>query len=239
MGTYGAAALVVSLGLRAALLVQLDSAMPLTITGFGYCPDGTLYLDSAFNITFVPTSMFVGARSFEYYLDDGYGGTQKDELYEAAITDEPITIELGIGSFRINDEDTTKAAVPLKLKALVRERTITEQPYAGTERPEVLARYYVLGFADTAEVLAAYARQLGSDPDGWVYLTGTSDEIAAVARAYGVVFQRKPDGEVVHNLLTSICDRGGNLRVQYMGMAFNPDEFAHDVRDLIAEVDPP
>ena len=92
---------------------------------------------------------------------------------------------------------------------------------------------------DTAEVLAAYAQQLGSGPVGWVYLTGTSDEIAAVARAYGVVFQRKPDGEVVHNLLTSICDRGGNLRVQYMGMAFDPDAFAHDVRDLIAEVDPP
>lgn len=92
---------------------------------------------------------------------------------------------------------------------------------------------------DTAEVLAVYAQQLGSDPVGWAYLTGTSDEIAAVARAYGVVFQKKPDGEVVHNLLTSICDRGGNLRVQYMGMAFDPDDFEHDVRDLMAEADAP
>lgn len=94
-----------------------------------------------------------GTVGFWMVNDDGYGGAQKDELYEAAITDEPITIELGIASFRINEEDTTKAAAPLKLKALVRERTITEQPYAGTDRPEVLARYYVLGFADTAEVL--------------------------------------------------------------------------------------
>lgn len=92
---------------------------------------------------------------------------------------------------------------------------------------------------DNAEVLATYARQLGSDPAGWVYLTGSSDEIAEVAHAYGVVFQKKPDGEVIHNLLTSICDRNGILRVQYMGMAFDPDGFEHDVRDLMAEAGVP
>lgn len=91
---------------------------------------------------------------------------------------------------------------------------------------------------DTAPVLASYAQQLGSDAAGWTYLTGTPDEIARVAHAYGVVFQRQPDGEVVHNLLTSICDRSGNLRVQYMGMAFDPDRFEQDVRDLMAEAAP-
>ena len=40
-----------------------------------------------------------------------------------------------------------------------------------------------------------------------------------------------PTARSVHNLLTSISDRRGVLRVQYMGMAFDPDEFEHDVRD--------
>ena len=54
-----------------------------------------------------------------------------------------------------------------------------------------------------------------------------------------MVFEKRPDGEVVHNLLTSINDRRGVMRVQYLGMAFDPDEFEHDVRELMAEAVPP
>ena len=92
---------------------------------------------------------------------------------------------------------------------------------------------------DRPDVLEGYGRGMGSDPGGWAYLTGTAEEIAAVAHAYGVVFEKRPDGEVVHSLLTSISDRSGTMRVQYMGMAFDPDEFEHDLRDLMAEAVPP
>lgn len=92
---------------------------------------------------------------------------------------------------------------------------------------------------DRPDVLARYGRDLGCDPGGWAYLTGSAAEIAEVAHAYGVVFEKRPDGEVVHNLLTSICDRSGTMRVQYLGMAFDPDEFAHDIRGLMAEAVPP
>ena len=92
---------------------------------------------------------------------------------------------------------------------------------------------------DRPDVLAGYGRDMGSDPAGWAYLTGSADQIAKVAHAYGVVFEKRPDGEVVHNLLTSICDRTGTMRVQYLGMAFDPDEFEQDVRGLMAEAMPP
>lgn len=92
---------------------------------------------------------------------------------------------------------------------------------------------------DRPDVLEGFGRGMGSDPDGWAYLTGTIEEIATVAHAYGVAFEKRPDGEVVHSLLTSISDRRGIMRVQYMGMAFDPDEFEHDLRDLMAEPVPP
>ncbi len=92
---------------------------------------------------------------------------------------------------------------------------------------------------DLPDVLARYGSDMGCDPGGWAYLTGTADAIAAVARAYGVVFEKRRDGEVTHNLLTSISDRHGRIRVQYMGMAFDPDEFEHDLRTLMAEAVPP
>ena len=88
---------------------------------------------------------------------------------------------------------------------------------------------------DTPEVLLDYARSLGSDLSGWAYLTGSPATIRDVARKYGVFHRRHSDGEVEHNLLTSLVDRGGTLRVQYMSERFDPGELLHDIRDLIAE----
>jgi protein SCO1/2 len=88
---------------------------------------------------------------------------------------------------------------------------------------------------DTPEVLAGYAGALGFDPSGWVFLTGSPAAIKRVARSYGVFHDRRSGGEVDHNLLTSLIDREGTLRVQYMGERFDPGELLHDLRDLIAE----
>ena len=88
---------------------------------------------------------------------------------------------------------------------------------------------------DTPEVLLDYARSMGSNLSGWAYLTGSPAIIREVARNYGVFHRRRSDGEVEHNLLTSLVDREGTLRVQYMGERFDSDELLHDLRDLIAE----
>ena len=88
---------------------------------------------------------------------------------------------------------------------------------------------------DTSEVLARYAHALGYDPSGWVFLTGAPAAIRDVAQNYGVYHERRSGGEVDHNLLTSLVDREGTLRVQYMGERFDTRELLHDLRDLMAE----
>lgn len=92
--------------------------------------------------------------------------------------------------------------------------------------------------ADRPEVLERYAGALGCDLRGWAFLTGTEAEIQDVARDYGVFRRRRDDGEVDHTLLTSIIDRAGMTRVQYIGNRFNPEEFLHDLKLLIDEDGP-
>jgi protein SCO1/2 len=88
---------------------------------------------------------------------------------------------------------------------------------------------------DTPAVLRDYARHHGVRPPGWAFLTGTPAEIREVARRYGVYARRAPGGDVDHTFLTSIVDRGGMLRVQYLGVRFNPDEFLGDLRSVLQE----
>jgi protein SCO1/2 len=92
--------------------------------------------------------------------------------------------------------------------------------------------------ADRPEVLKRYAVALGCDLRGWAFLTGTEAEIQKAAREYGVFRKKRDDGEVDHTLLTSIIDRSGTTRVQYIGNRFDPDEFLHDLRLLIDEEGP-
>ena len=86
---------------------------------------------------------------------------------------------------------------------------------------------------DRPDVLKSYALAMGSDLSGWVFLTGTPGQIKTVGRSYGVFHEKQSDGDVEHNVLTSLIDREGNLRVQYMGERFNPAEFLHDLQGLM------
>jgi protein SCO1 len=88
---------------------------------------------------------------------------------------------------------------------------------------------------DTPDVLARYARSHGASPAGWAFLTGTPAEIKDVARRYGVVYRRQERGDVDHTFLTSLVDARGILRVQYLGVRFDPDEFLRDLRSLLRE----
>ncbi len=88
---------------------------------------------------------------------------------------------------------------------------------------------------DTPEVLTRYAQAHGANLAGWAFLTGTPEEIRAVARQYGVYYKKQAGGDVDHTFLTSLVDQSGTLRVQYLGVRFNPDELLHDLQSLLAE----
>jgi protein SCO1/2 len=85
---------------------------------------------------------------------------------------------------------------------------------------------------DTPEILKRYANAHRVNPGGWAFLTGTPAEIRDVARSYGIFYKKTPRGDIEHTFLTSLVDRGGTLRVQYMGVRFDPDEMLRDLQGL-------
>lgn len=89
---------------------------------------------------------------------------------------------------------------------------------------------------DTPEVLKQYAEGHKANPAGWAFLTGMSAEIREVAKRYGIYYKKTPRGDVDHTFLTSLVDQSGILRVQYMGVKFNPDEMLRDLQSLTQEL---
>jgi protein SCO1 len=88
---------------------------------------------------------------------------------------------------------------------------------------------------DTPEVLKRYAQAHGADLAGWAFLTGTAADIRQVAQRYGIYTKKTPLGDVDHTFLTSLIDQSGTLRVQYLGVRFDPDELLRDLQALVQE----
>ena len=88
---------------------------------------------------------------------------------------------------------------------------------------------------DTPEVLKGYAEAFDANLAGWSFLTGSPAAVREVARRYGVAVARAADGGVDHTLLTTLIDRQGAMRVQYLGYRFDEEEFRHDLLSLVKE----
>ncbi len=88
---------------------------------------------------------------------------------------------------------------------------------------------------DTPDALKNYAHGHGADLRGWLFLTGAPGEIQEVAKRYGVYYKKSVRGDVDHTFLTSLIDSRGVLRVQYLGVRFDPDEMLRDLQSLVRE----
>lgn len=88
---------------------------------------------------------------------------------------------------------------------------------------------------DTPAVLKRYAKAHNANLAGWAFLAGTPTEIRNMAKSYGIYYKKASGGDVDHTFLTSLVDQGGTLRVQYMGVRFNPDDLLQDIRTLLRE----
>jgi protein SCO1/2 len=86
---------------------------------------------------------------------------------------------------------------------------------------------------DTPEVLKDFAQFWGAKPGGWSFLTGSLEAVRDVTRRYGVFFSKKEDGSVEHSQLTTLIDADGQMRVQYLGARFDPEEFRRDLMSLV------
>jgi protein SCO1/2 len=89
--------------------------------------------------------------------------------------------------------------------------------------------------ADTPAVLRGYAKAHGANLAGWSFLSGSPAAIEGVVRAFGAFAKRTQAGTVDHLFLTSLLDRQGRIRVQYLGYGFKPAEMLQDVRALLHE----
>jgi protein SCO1 len=88
---------------------------------------------------------------------------------------------------------------------------------------------------DTPEVLKGYAEAFEVNLAGWSFLTGEPAAVLEVAHRYGVAVVKTADGGVDHTLLTTLIDRQGTMRVQYLGYRFDEEEFRHDLQSLMNE----
>jgi protein SCO1/2 len=88
---------------------------------------------------------------------------------------------------------------------------------------------------DTPAVLKEYAEAFGADVPGWRFLTGEPETVLEVAHRYGVAVAKQADGAVDHTLLTTLIDRQGTMRVQYLGYRFDAEEFRRDLQSLVHE----
>ena len=70
---------------------------------------------------------------------------------------------------------------------------------------------------------------------GLVIVIEDETVIADVVRRYGAFARRAAPGEVDHLFLTSLVDRNGMMRVQYLGYRFDPEEMLRDLRSLLRE----
>jgi protein SCO1/2 len=88
---------------------------------------------------------------------------------------------------------------------------------------------------DTPEVLKGYAEAFEANLAGWSFLTGAPAAVLDVAHRYGVAVAKAADGQVDHTLLTTLIDRQGRMRVQYLGYRFDEAEFRRDLESLANE----
>jgi protein SCO1 len=88
---------------------------------------------------------------------------------------------------------------------------------------------------DTPTRLRDYAAAHGVDVPGWFFLTGAPGPIGDVVQHYGAYAKQNEGGGVDHLYLTSLVDRTGLLRVQYLGTRFDRREMQRDLERLARE----
>jgi len=102
-----------------------------------------------------------------------------------------------------------------KLDDRVRFVSITLDP--ATDRPEVLRRY---------------AGRYGIDLATWHFLTGASDDVGRVVRAFGLNAVARE--RIVHGSLVVLVDRQGRIAERRTDLELDPDRLVASLRKLLA-----
>lgn len=85
---------------------------------------------------------------------------------------------------------------------------------------------------DKPAVLKAYAQGFDKKHSNWSFLTGSEEEIARVASAFGVLYWTE-NGVVEHNMRTAFIDGNGRLQLLKSGSDWRAGEFAAQIKDYL------
>ena len=103
----------------------------------------------------------------------------------------------------------------------------------GEEKDDIRVMAITLDPAyDRPEVLKAYTQGFDKKHKGWTFLTGTEEQVAQVAGAFGVTYW-KENGTVEHNMRTAFIDPEGRLRIVKSGSTWMAGEFAAEIKAVM------
>ena len=103
----------------------------------------------------------------------------------------------------------------------------------GEEKDDIRVMAITLDPAyDKPEVLKAYTRGFDNQHKSWTFLTGTEEQVAQVAGAFGVTYW-KENGTVEHNMRTAFIDPQGRLRIVKSGSTWMAGEFAAEIKAIM------
>ena len=83
---------------------------------------------------------------------------------------------------------------------------------------------------DTPEVLKAYAKKQGLDPDRWTLLHAEGGSVRELAAVLGVRYKQNPDGGFAHSNLITLLDRKGVICHRLKGLGAEPEPLIAEIR---------
>lgn len=87
---------------------------------------------------------------------------------------------------------------------------------------------------DTPAVLSEQARLVEADADVWRFATGTLEDVAGIARRFGVTVTRDDGPAIVHNLGTAVIDAQGRLAALHSTNRWTPSDLVADLQTAAA-----
>lgn len=88
---------------------------------------------------------------------------------------------------------------------------------------------------DDPSVLLKYAQAHDADRSGWLFLTGTPEQIEQVLAAYGIKRYRGADGSIDHVTASFLLGPDGRQVRQYDGVAVKAETMAADADRVLPE----
>jgi protein SCO1 len=124
---------------------------------------------------------------------------------------------------------------------LITAQLVRAQARARTEKLDGRVRFVSITLdpvTDTPDVLRRYADAHGVDPTSWHFLTGASDDVARVIRAFGLTIGRSRDAgvardRIVHGSLVVLVDSKGRIAEALTDLELDPDGLLASLRKLL------